>query len=145
MNAAVLAAGTATGGRDNVREMLHGFWRKTSGAARFSPLRRGPWDMLTGSLSLDSSPAFVAMDMMARLVSPYDMGGMVGNPLRDILVEMIDFTAVASGPIKLFITATNVHTGQGRVFRRHEMTPEVLLASACLPSRGVVAQLTPEA
>ncbi|MBL7405757.1 patatin-like phospholipase family protein, partial [Escherichia coli] len=35
---------------------------------------------------------------------------------------------------KLFITATTVHTGQGRVFRKHEVTADVLLASACLPS-----------
>ena len=42
--------------------------------------------------------------------------------------------ALATGPVKLFITATNVHTGQGRVFRKHEVTADVLLASACLPS-----------
>jgi NTE family protein len=36
-------------------------------------------------------------------------------------------------PIKLFVTATNVRTGRGRIFRNAELTPEVLLASACLP------------
>ena len=34
----------------------------------------------------------------------------------------------------LFITATNVRTGTGRVFRNAEITPDVLLASACLPT-----------
>jgi NTE family protein len=34
----------------------------------------------------------------------------------------------------LFVTATNVRTGRGRVFRNAELTPEVLLASACLPT-----------
>jgi NTE family protein len=34
----------------------------------------------------------------------------------------------------LFITATNVRTGRGRVFRNHEITPQVLMASACLPT-----------
>jgi NTE family protein len=134
MNAAVMAAGLATGGRDTAREMLRAFWRKTSEAARFSPLRRGPLELATGSWSLDKSPAFVAMDMMARLVSPYDLGGMAGNPLRDLLEELIDFRVLADGPVKLFITATNVHTGRGRVFRRDEITADVLLASACLPS-----------
>ena len=38
-----------------------------------------------------------------------------------------------AAPIKLFITATNVRTGQGRVFRNAEITADVLLASACLP------------
>jgi NTE family protein len=34
----------------------------------------------------------------------------------------------------LFVTATNVHTGRGRVFRNADLTPDVLLASACLPT-----------
>lgn len=134
MNAAVVASGLASGGRETAREMLTAFWRKTSDAARFSPFRRGPIEMITGTWSLDNSPAFIAMDMMARLVSPYDMGGMAGNPLHKILDDLIDFRALADGPVKLFITATNVHTGHGRVFRRHEITADVLLASACLPS-----------
>jgi NTE family protein len=90
--------------------------------------------MMLGRWTLDTSPAFIAMDLMARLVSPYTLGGMAGNPLRDLLIEMIDFKALADGPVKLFITATNVHTGQGRVFRKHEISADVLLASACLPS-----------
>ena len=36
--------------------------------------------------------------------------------------------------MKLFITATNVRTGRGRVFRKDEITADVLLASACLPT-----------
>ncbi len=34
----------------------------------------------------------------------------------------------------MFVTATNVRTGRGRVFRNREITPEVMLASACLPT-----------
>jgi NTE family protein len=34
----------------------------------------------------------------------------------------------------LFVTATNVRTGRGRVFRNGELTSDVLLASACLPT-----------
>ena len=48
--------------------------------------------------------------------------------------ESIDFERLAQSPIKLFVTATNVRTGRGRVFRNAEMTPDVLLASACLPT-----------
>ena len=56
------------------------------------------------------------------------------NPLRGILADLIDFERLASSPIKLFVTATNVRTGRGRVFRNAEITPDVLLASACLPT-----------
>jgi len=41
---------------------------------------------------------------------------------------------LAASPIRLFVTATNVRTGQGRVFRNPQLTADVLLASACLPA-----------
>jgi NTE family protein len=46
----------------------------------------------------------------------------------------VDFNRLKQAPIKLFVSATNVHTGRGRVFRNAEVTPDVLLASACLPT-----------
>jgi NTE family protein len=90
-------------------------------------------DVALGRWTLDNSPMFIVMDMMARLISPYVMGGKE-NPLTAILNEHVDFAALAGGPIKVFITATNVQTGRGRVFRNAAITPNVLLASACLPS-----------
>jgi NTE family protein len=71
---------------------------------------------------------------MSRLVSPYNLNPMGHNPIRGLLEESIDFAHLNEAPIKLFITATNVHTGRGRIFRNKEITPEVLLASACLPT-----------
>ncbi len=134
MNAAVFASGMATGGRDGARAALEEFWRRVSRAAMLSPFQRTPLDRMTGNWTLDHAPAFIAMDLMARLVSPYAAGSGSANPLADILSEVIDFERLASGPVKLFITATNVRTGRGRVFRKHEITPQVLLASACLPT-----------
>ncbi|MBS7707605.1 patatin-like phospholipase family protein [Chelatococcus asaccharovorans] len=134
MNAAVLASGYITGGRQGARDALHLFWQKVSEAARFSPFQRSPLDILLGRWTLDNSPLFVAMDMMSRVVSPYSLNPAGNNPLTDILSDVIDFDGLAKSPIKLFITATNVRTGRGRVFRNTEITPEVLLASACLPT-----------
>src|SRR5687767_438399 len=99
MNAAVFAHGMAVGGREAARGALEEFWRRVSRAARFSPFRRSPLDRLTGKWSLDNSPGFIAMDLVARLVSPYALGG-GSNPLRDILSEVIDFERLASGPVK---------------------------------------------
>ena len=120
MNAAVLASGYASGGAE--------------GPARPGPsaqcLRRSaaeplPANRLTHAqwLDADSSPLFIAMDLMARLVSPYDLTPFGGNPLAALLKESVDFAALADGPIKVFVTATNVRTGRGRVFRKHEITP----------------------
>ena len=134
MNAAVLVHGHARGGVDGAREALEAFWRKTSDAARFSPFQRSPLDVLLGRWTLDHSPLFVAADLMSRVLSPYDYNPSGSNPLREILAETVDFAHLADSPIKLFVTATSVRTGRGRVFRNAELTPEVLLASACLPT-----------
>ncbi|UOK73587.1 patatin-like phospholipase family protein (plasmid) [Ancylobacter polymorphus] len=134
MNAAVLADGYAAGGRAGARAALDTYWRHVAEAARFSPFQRGPLDVLLGRWTLDHSPLFVTMDLMSRLYSPYDLNPGAGNPLRAVLEKAIDFERLRASPVKLFITATNVRTGRGRVFRNAEITPDVLLASACLPT-----------
>src|SRR6516162_11864843 len=134
MNAAALAYGYTLNGAAGARAALEDFWRRVSQAAWLSPIQRGPLDVLLGRWTLDNSPAYVAIDMMSRLFSPYDLNLTGWNPLRKILTEGVDFERVARSPIKLFITATNVATGRARVFRNREITPEVLIASACLPT-----------
>jgi len=133
MNAAVLADGLSASGREGARAALASFWRRVSDAAALSPLKRGPIDVMLDRWTLDSSPAYVAMDIMSRLFSPYDMPFAGKNPLEEILAETIDFGRLTRSPIKLFITATNVRNGRGRVFRNAEISPKVLMASACLP------------
>jgi NTE family protein len=134
MNAAVLVGGYVDNGAEGARAALADFWRRVSRAALLSPFRRSPLDVLLGRWTLDYSPMFVAMDLMARLFSPYDLNPRGANPLCDILAEIIDVDRLTQASIKLFVTATNVCTGRGRVFRNHEITPDVLLASACLPT-----------
>ena len=134
MNAAVMADGHADAGNEGARKALETFWHKVSRAAAFSPLQRSPLDVLLGRWSLDNSPAYVAFDMMARVISPYDLAFGAPNPLTKVLAESIDFARLAKAPTKLFITATNVRTGRPRVFRNAELSSDVLLASACLPS-----------
>ena len=59
--------------------------------------------------------------------------------------DTLDFASLATAPIKLFITATNVRTGRPRVFRNAELTPEVLMASACLPTMFQAVEIDGEA
>jgi len=134
MNAAVLVAGHAEGGAECARDALESFWRLVARTGSFSPLRRGPLDVMLGRWTLDSNPIYIALDLASRMFSPYDMnpGGL--NPLRPILAPSVDFDRLATAPIKLFVTATNVRTGRLRIFRNKDVTPDALLASACLPS-----------
>jgi NTE family protein len=134
MNAAVLADGWTQGGAKGARAALDTYWQRVSRAAAFSPLQRSPLDRLRGRWTLDTSPAYVAIDLMSRVLSPYDLNPMDLHPLRSILTKSIDFDRIIRSPIKLFITATNVRTGRGRIFRNSEITADVLLASACLPT-----------
>jgi NTE family protein len=145
MNAAALASGYALAGPKGARTTLETFWRRVSLAAVFSPFQRTPIDRLLGRWTLDYSPAYVATDLMARIFSPYDLNPWAPNPLKTVLAEAIDFSAVARGEIKLFVTATNVRTGRGRVFRKAEITPNVLLASACLPTMFQAVEIDGEA
>jgi NTE family protein len=134
MNAAVLVDGWTQGGAEGARRALDRFWRRVSRAAKMSPLQRSPVDRLMGRWTLDTSPAYVFMDVMSRVLSPYALNPLDFNPLRRILSETIDCRRLAHAPIKLFITATSVRTGRGRIFRNAEITADVLLASACLPT-----------
>ena len=145
MNAAVLSDGFAEGGAEGARQALAAFWRRVSDGALMSPLRRGPLDILTGSWTLDYSPAFVAMDLASRLFSPYDLNPGAFNPLHDILAKSIDFGRLARSPVKVFVTATNVHTGRPRVFRNADVSPDALLASACLPTMFQAIEIDGEA
>jgi len=134
MNAAVLADGWAGGGAEGARAALDAYWGRVAQAAAFSPLQRTPLDRLLGRWTLDYSPVFLAFDLTSRLFSPYDLNPHGFNPLTAILDASIDFERLAQSPIQLFVTATNVHTGRGRIFRNAELTADVLLASACLPT-----------
>jgi NTE family protein len=144
MNAAVLVAAHAEGGAEGARAALERFWRRVAQAALFSPLRRGPFDILLGRWTMDSNPVFLALDLAARMFSPYDMNPGGFNPLRAILSESLDFDRLATAPIKLFVTTTNVRTGRLRIFCNKDVTPDALLASACLPFMFQAVELDSE-
>ena len=111
----------------------------------FQPATAIPLDRLMGRWTLDTSPAYLTMDLMSRVLSPYDLNPLGFNPLRSILAESIDFDRLGRSPIKLFITATSVRTGRGRIFRNAEITADVLLASACLPTMFRAVEIDGEA
>lgn len=134
MNAVVAAQGMYDGGADGAREALHDFWWKVSQAGALSPIKRTPMNMIRGDWSLDNSPGYLWMDMLSRMASPYDTNPFDFNPLRDIVEDFVDLKkVVGEKDMEIFISATNVETGQVRVFNRAELSYDVIMASACLP------------
>ena len=133
MNLAALAAGWSEGGPDGARAALARFWKAVSDAAVLSPVKRSPWARLRGDWSVQDSPGLWWFDTVSRMFSPYDTPVEI-NPLRDVVAREIDFDAVrACEAFPFFVSAVSVRTGRLRVFRREEMTLDVVMASACLP------------
>jgi NTE family protein len=122
VNAVALAYGMASGGRVQARSKLKALWAAVEKAQ--------PPDMTALNPYLTKT-----MESMAKLMSPYDFNPLKVDPFRDLLVAQIDFARLRIGsPMELLIAATEVATGRPRLFRRHELTVEVVLASACLPT-----------
>lgn len=66
--------------------------------------------------------------------SPYQLNPLDINSLKDVLLETVDFERLQKCQItQLFLSATNVRTGQVKVFNTNEITSNTVLASACLP------------
>ncbi len=134
MNAVVLCNGLVIGGRDGAREKLAEFWDLVGRKAPFDPTSGGMLGMFGGTRA-DLPPWMEAYIGLSRTLSPYVMNPLDINPLRDVLRETVEFDRLHQGcPVKLFVSATRVNSGKIRVFRNSELTVEVLLASACVPS-----------
>jgi NTE family protein len=138
MNAVVMAYGVSVGGMDGAREKLAEFWREISRAGElYSPVRTTPWEKILQLYGCHSeiSPTFMAFQAMTHMFSPYQLNPFNFNPLKDVLTEVVDFNRLrtCNHATRLFLSATNVRTGKIKVFENSEMTPDAVMASACLP------------
>lgn len=134
MNAVVFADGMREGGADRARAQLAEFWRAVAVDGKMNDVQRNLFDVFLGAMQ----PFNFGRSMLenaASYFSPYDFNPLDINPLREVVADLIDFAALRkSDDLKLFIAATNVWTGKIRVFQRPELTEDMLMASACLPT-----------
>jgi NTE family protein len=126
INAVLLASGLAEGGPRAAREKLDRFWRRMSQTSML-----GPFGSFGASVAETAARAGFSL---TQFVSPYQFNPLGLNPLRDILAEEVNFAQLrAASPTHLLIAATRVRDGSLRLFRTHELTLDVVMASACLP------------
>ncbi|MEL6449759.1 MAG: patatin-like phospholipase family protein [Pseudomonadota bacterium] len=135
LNAAAVKAGLVAGGPDGARENLNWLWEQVAGQQDIS---MGQWMLPFGpaqvSHMMEYSLQFAMGDAFTRMVSPYAYGPFYRNPLTDIVAKFnMDNVCCDDGP-RLFINATRVRNGKLRVFAQDEVTPDVIMASACLPT-----------
>lgn len=134
MNAVVLAQGMMEGGNEGARKLLHEFWRamsdygKLMGVATSSPMDY----FLQPYLKMPVN--FYFFNSIINLFSPYQFNPFNYHPIREVLNGILDIEKLKSqSEIKLFICATNVNTGKIRIFKKKDLSVDVVLASACLP------------
>jgi NTE family protein len=128
VNAVALAAGLSEGRKSGARDKLRSVWTAVQEAGVPDLLRLNPF--LFG-MSRSAPMGQVA----ASLFSPYEFNPLGFDPLRRLLTTQIDFEKLrAFEDVELLIAATDIATGRARLFRRHEMTVDAVLASACLPT-----------
>ncbi|MDX5349106.1 MAG: patatin-like phospholipase family protein [Paracoccaceae bacterium] len=148
LNGAALKAGMIEGGRAGARARLDRLWDHVAAIGDF---RMVPWlqPFLPAMRFWQSASAaflpFSPEALAAQVYSPHAWGDGWQNPLEPA-VRDLDFSEVCTdaGP-RLFISATNVRTGKIKVFTGTGITPEAVLASACLPTVFQTVEIDGEA
>jgi NTE family protein len=132
VNAVVFASGWTDGGALGARAALHRLWQRIGEGAGLSAANMPHADAL--QWAADQALTHIFVDVTSRLVSPYQYNPLGLNPLRQILLELVDFTKLrlARAP-RLVLAATNVREGRARIFGNNELDADVVSASACLP------------
>lgn len=125
LNAAALASGWAVNERKGAQAALQSLWE---GIGNMNVPMHPPWrpnGMLQGE----------TLKAVTTVASPYQFNPAGFHPLRQLLREVLDWEALrAAGQPPLFVAATEVETGQLRLFQRYELSVDTLLASTCIPT-----------
>lgn len=135
MNATATIQGLLKNGNVGARKTLRDFWEKIGEKGKKSLLQFNPMDKMTKRFEMSNNPIFKTIGFMNTLLSPYELNPQNIHPLQDLIMDVFDFEALKkSKDRKLFLCATHVATGKLKIFTGKEITPEALLASACVPS-----------
>lgn len=128
MNAVLFADGWSKGGRVGARRSLESFWTEIG--------KQMPWGLMEQQRDdrVGLSPLGKMLYRWSGIFSPSQLNPFDLNPLRDLLASQVDFERLRQqSPFKLFVGATQASSGKLRIFREHELTVDMMLASACLP------------
>jgi NTE family protein len=132
MNAVVLADGLMADGRTGAQTALRRFWQAVG--------RLG--DTLTPPAWLSAWLGPWTPAGLSTTLSPYQSNPLNIDPLRQVLLDTVDFERVRRcHKTQLYIAATDVATGELQLFDRRQLTIDHALASACLPQLFQAVQI----
>ena len=142
MNAVALAAGWTAGGRKGARETLRHFWSRVADSLRLARWAEAWLGAMPNGALAAAAPLQAAWDMAEAWFGP----ATGTNPLRAVLRDTVDFDAVRGCTgMQVYIGATQVRSGQLRIFSGAEISIDAVLASACLPMLFPTVEIDGEA
>ena len=136
MIAAMAVQGFVHDGHRGARAAVALLWEKVAAAHIFNNgMPASPLDWMWGKgMEFGNELAMTGFTNALRMFSPGQLNPLDINPLAPVLKELLDTDAIRSaGAPKLFVGATDVETGEAKVFTNHEIGVRHLLASACIP------------
>ena len=141
MNAVLVAHGLMHCGPDAAKRALWQFWKGVARAALSLRAADAAFAMLAPPPGLSASGllpfALWSATHAAWRTFAEQAAGQVAqdlNPLGPLLEQLVDFEALRQPQApRLFLSATDVATGNLRVFRNADLSAAAVLASACLP------------
>jgi NTE family protein len=117
-------------------------WRRFARAHAMSPLQSAPLERWLWGWDLSNSLVWRGLEATMRLFSPAQLDAALWpalwpfghHPLRALLTDLIEPELLGDPAApRLFVSATDVETGEAVVFENAAITIDVLLASSCLP------------
>ena len=135
MNSAAVIQGLTKGGNKEAIKTLNDYWEamaKVSKAAS-SPYAPTLFDKACKYHNLERSPSYFMMEYMQFFLSPYEFNPLNKNPFLDFISDFFDFEAVRNSNLGLYLATTEVQTGKIKIWDNKKFSPDVLMASACLP------------
>src|ERR1700677_2158634 len=94
VNAVVLADGLAEGGREGGKKALRVYWQKVAALTSRSVFQPSWFDKTNPNHGLEHSPGYVFMESLTYFASPYQINPLNYDPLKDLLVESVDFDQI---------------------------------------------------
>ena len=136
MNAAMAVQGYVHGGPEGARAAMRQLWTRVGEANVFNNFA-SPMDWLWGwdkSIELGNELAWTGLTNVLRVFDPGHINPLGQNPLAPLIEDLLDKDAIRdpSAP-RLYVGATDVESGESKVFTNAEIGVRHLLASACLP------------
>ena len=135
MIGAMAVQGMVKAGPQGAREAVSKLWTMVIESNILSNFPATPFDWMWDTPKmLGTDFAWNGLTQALRMFDPALLNPLQQNPLEPLLHLLLDTKALcAPGAPRLYVGATDVETGEAKIFNNEDVTISTLLASACIP------------